>query len=56
MLMKAFGGGLGPKRFDHAGRLGAGIDPVQKTIKGRFDVPESFGTDPLSVWRNVIAT
>ena len=46
---------LGFKRFYNARRVVTGIELVQKIIKGQFEVPESFGTDPFSVWRNVVA-
>jgi len=46
---------LGFKRFDNARRAVAGIELVQKIIKGQFEVPESFGTDPFGVWRKVVA-
>jgi hypothetical protein len=40
---------LGFKRFFNARRVVAGVELVQKIIKGQFDVPESFGNDPFSV-------
>jgi len=36
-------------------RVVAGVELVQKIIKGQFDVPESFGNDPFAVWYNVLA-
>jgi hypothetical protein len=33
----------------------AGVELVHKIIKGQFDLPESFGTDPFHVWFNVLA-
>jgi transposase-like protein len=47
---------LGFKRFFNARRVLAGIELVHKIIKGQFGLPESFGTDPLHVWYNVLAT
>ena len=47
---------LGFKRFLNARRVLAGIEQVQKIIKGQFGLPKSFGTDPLHVWYNVLAT
>jgi transposase-like protein len=47
---------LGFKRFHHARRVVAGVELVQKIIKGPFEVPASFGTDPLDVWHNVLAS
>jgi DDE domain len=46
---------LGFKRFFNARRVVAGVELVQKIIKGQFDVPESFGNDPFAVWYNVLA-
>jgi hypothetical protein len=46
---------LGFKRFFNARRVVAGVELVQKIIKGQFDVPESFGNDPFAVWSNVLA-
>jgi transposase-like protein len=45
---------LGFKRFFNARRVVAGVELVQKIIKGQFDVPESFGNDPFAVWSNVL--
>jgi hypothetical protein len=36
---------LGFKRFLNARRVVAGVELVQKIVKGQFDVPASFGTD-----------
>jgi transposase-like protein len=47
---------LGFKRFFNARRVVAGVELVQKIVKGQFEVPESFGTDPFDVWRNVLAS
>jgi transposase-like protein len=47
---------LGFKRFHHARRVVAGVELVQKIIKGQFEVPASFGTDPFGVWHNVLAS
>ena len=44
---------LGIKRFINARRVLAGVELVQKIIKGQFDLPGNFGTDPLHVWYNV---
>jgi transposase-like protein len=46
---------LGFKRFFDARRVVAGVELVQKIIKGQFDVRESFGNDPFAVWYNVLA-
>jgi hypothetical protein len=35
---------LGFKRFFNAQRIVAGVELVQKIVKGQFDVPASFGT------------
>jgi transposase-like protein len=37
---------LGFKRFFNARRVVAGVELVQKIIKGQFDVPESFESGP----------
>jgi hypothetical protein len=29
---------------------------VQKIIKGQFDVPASFGTDPFCIWYNMLTS
>jgi hypothetical protein len=46
---------LGFKRFFNARRVVAGVELVQKIVKGQFDVPASFGTDPFCIcttrWR-----
>jgi hypothetical protein len=41
------------KRFINARRILAGVELVQKFIKGQFDLLGNFGTDPLHVWYNV---
>ena len=41
---------LGVKRFVNARRVVAGVELVQKIVKGQFDVPASFGTDPFCIW------
>ena len=46
---------LGFKRFFHARRVVAGLELFQKVVKGQFEVPKSFGTDPFGVWHNVLA-
>jgi hypothetical protein len=46
---------LGFKRFFNARRVLSGVELVHKIIKGQFGLPESFGTDPLYVWYNVLA-
>jgi hypothetical protein len=33
----------------------AGVELVQKIVKGQFDVPASFGTDPFCIWYNMLA-
>ena len=40
---------LGFKRFFNARRVVAGVELVQKIVKGQFDVPASFGTDPFCI-------
>ena len=44
---------LGFKRFFNARRVVAGVELVQKIVKGQFDVPASFGTDPFCIWYKV---
>jgi transposase-like protein len=39
---------LGFKRFSNARRVVAGVELIQKIVKGQFEVPEIFGLDPLS--------
>jgi hypothetical protein len=46
---------LGFKRFFNARRVLAGVELVQKIVKGQFDLPGNFGTDPFHVWYNVLA-
>ena len=51
---------LGFKRFFNARRVVAGVELVQKIVKGQFDgsmfdVPASFGTDPFCIWYNMLA-
>ena len=46
---------LGFKRFFNARRVLAGVELVHKIIKGQFGLPDSFGTDPLNVWYDVLA-
>jgi hypothetical protein len=41
---------LGFKRFSNARRVVAGVELVQKIVKGQFDVPASFGMDPFCMW------
>ena len=43
---------LGFKRFFNARRVVAGVELV---VKGQFDVPASFGTDPFCIWYNMLA-
>jgi len=38
-----------------ARRVVAGVELVQKIVKGQFDVPASFGTDPFCIWYNMLA-
>ena len=45
---------VGFKRFN-ARRVVAGVELVQKIVKGQFDVPASFGTDPFCIWYNMLA-
>jgi hypothetical protein len=33
----------------------AGVELVQKIIKGQFQVPEKFGIAPVEIWHNVLA-
>jgi hypothetical protein len=46
---------LGFKRFFNARRVVAGVELVQKIVKGQFDVSVSFGTDPFCIWYNMLA-
>ena len=46
---------LGFKGFFNARRVVAGVELVQKIVKGQFDVPASFGTDPFCIWYNMLA-
>jgi len=46
---------LGFKCFFNARRVLAGVELVNKIIKGQFGLPESFGTDPFHLWYNVLA-
>jgi len=46
---------LGFKRFFNARHVVAGVELVQKIVKGQFDVPASFGTDPFCIWYNMLA-
>ena len=46
---------LGFKRFFNARRVVAGVELVQKIVKGQFDVPASFGTDAFCIWYNMLA-
>jgi hypothetical protein len=39
----------------NARRVLAGVELVQKIIKGQFQVPEKFGIAPVEVWHNVLA-
>jgi len=43
------------KSHFNARRVLAGVELVHKIIKGQFALPESFGTDLLHVWYNVLA-
>jgi len=43
---------LGFKRFFNARCV---VELVQKIVKGQFDVPASFGTDPFCIWYNMLA-
>jgi putative transposase len=40
---------LGFKRFFNARRVVAGVELVQKIVKGQLDVPASFGTSPFCI-------
>jgi transposase-like protein len=46
---------LGFKRFFNARRVVAGVELVQKIVKGQFDVHATFGTDPFCIWYNMLA-
>ena len=46
---------LGFKSFYNAKRVLAGVELVQKIVKGQFHVPASFGPTLASVWSNVLA-
>jgi putative transposase len=46
---------LGFKCFYNARRVVAGIERVHKIIKGQFEVPEAFGTEPFGVWHKGVA-
>jgi transposase-like protein len=46
---------LGFKRFFNARRVLAGVELVQKIIKGQFEVPEKFGIAAVKIWHNVLA-
>src|SRR5260370_15150236 len=46
---------LGFKRFFNARRVVAGVELVQKIVKGQFDVPASFGPDPFCICDNMLA-
>jgi hypothetical protein len=46
---------LGFKRFFNARRVVAGVELVQKIVKGQFDVTASFGADPFCIWYNMLA-
>ena len=46
---------LGFKRFFNARRVLAGVELVQKLIKGQFQVPEKFGIAPVEIWHNILA-
>jgi hypothetical protein len=39
----------------NARRVVAGVELVQKIVKGQFDIPISFGTDPFCIWYNMLA-
>jgi hypothetical protein len=47
---------LGFKSFQHARRILAGIELVQKLKKGQYGVPFSFGTTSNEIWRHVLAS
>jgi uncharacterized membrane protein YqhA len=36
-------------------RVLAGVELVQKLIKGQFQVPEKFGIAPVEIWHNILA-
>ena len=48
---------LGFRRFFNVSTPGAvaGVELVQKIVKGQFDVPVSFGTEPFCIWYNMLA-
>ena len=47
---------LGFKSFQHARRILAGIELIQKLKKGQYGVPFSFGTTSNEIWRHVLAS
>jgi hypothetical protein len=44
---------LGFKRFYNARRVIAGIELAQKTHKDQFQIPERFGSNPMTIWGRV---
>ena len=46
---------LGFKRFFNARRVLSRVELAHKIIKGQFDLPNSFSTEPFQVWYNVLA-
>jgi transposase-like protein len=43
------------KSFQHARRVLAGVELIQKLKKGQYGVPFSFGTTSRDIWRHVLA-
>jgi hypothetical protein len=46
---------LGFKRYFNARRVGGRCGVGPEIVKGQFDVPASFGTDPFCIWYNMLA-
>jgi transposase-like protein len=46
---------LGFKRFFNARRVLAGVELVQKLVKGQFQLPEKFGIAPVEIGHNILA-
>ena len=46
---------LGLKSFYNARRVIAGIELAQKIHKRQFEIPVRFGSNPVAIWRHVMA-
>ena len=46
---------LGFKSFYNARRVIAGIELAQKIHKHQFDIPDRFGSSPVTTWRQAMA-